>query len=283
MSLPIRRRRWRGDRCSRSTPAKRKASALHAARPGDQAHHRQHGDALAGAGFADDADDGTGVEGEVEAIDGAEHAARGGELDDQVADFEQRHQRFSFGSSASRRPSPNRLKASTVSRMARPGTPAPTRRADRTAARRPAWCPIPGVGGCAPRPRKPSAAASRMAVAKPERRLHDQRRQAVRQHGVEHQAQRAGAGAARRGDVVARQFRQCRGAGQARVAGQRDDGDRDHGVEQPGTQDGHDDDGEQQAGEHQHDVHQPHDRRCRRRRRRTPRSGQARCRSSATA
>ena len=58
---------------------------------------------------------------EVEPIHGAEHAARGRELDGQVADFEQRHQRFSLGSSASRSPSPNRLKASTVSRIARPG------------------------------------------------------------------------------------------------------------------------------------------------------------------
>ena len=48
-------------------------------------------------------------------------AARGRELDAQVADFEQRHQRFNFGSSASRSPSPNRLNASTVIRIAMPG------------------------------------------------------------------------------------------------------------------------------------------------------------------
>ena len=78
--------------------------------------------------------------------------------------------------------------------------------------------PHSGVGGCAPRPRKPSAAASRMALEKPKRRLHDQRRQAVGQHGVEHQPQRAGAGQPRGGDVVLGQLGQHRGARQAHIA-----------------------------------------------------------------
>ena len=58
---------------------------------------------------------------DVDAIDGTEAAARGAELDREVADLEKRHQRFNFGSSASRNPSPNKLNASTVMRMANPG------------------------------------------------------------------------------------------------------------------------------------------------------------------
>ena len=93
----------------------------HFARPGDEAHQRQHGHALAGAGFAHDADDLALLDGQVQPVDRAQHAARGGELDRQVPDLDQSHQRFSFGSSASRSPSPIRLKASTVTRMATPG------------------------------------------------------------------------------------------------------------------------------------------------------------------
>src|SRR5579863_2044198 len=97
------------------------AISIHAAGPIDEAHDRQHGDAFAGAGLADDAEDRAGVERQVEAVDGAEYAMGGGEFDHQVADFEERRHRFSLGSSASRRPSPNRLNASTVSRIAKPG------------------------------------------------------------------------------------------------------------------------------------------------------------------
>ena len=229
--------------------------------PGDQPHHRQHGDALAGAGFADDADDGARVQREVEPVDRAEHAARGGELDGEVADFQQRwHHRFNLG----------------IQRIAQPVAEQVERQhgeQDRKARKRQhpprALIELQRAGQHrAPfrrrRLRAEAEEAQRRRIqdrgGEAERRLHDQRRQAVRQHGVEHQVQRAGTGAARRGDVVARELRQRGGARKARVAGQRHDGDRDHRVEQAGAQDGDDHDGQQQAGEHQHDVHQPHDR-----------------------
>ena len=60
-----------------------------------------------------------------------------------------------------------RLKASTVIRMARPGK-VTTHQARRTNSRASAsMVPHSGVGGWAPRPRKPRAAASRMALEKP--------------------------------------------------------------------------------------------------------------------
>ncbi len=97
------------------------AIGRHLAGPGDQAHQRQHGDALARAGFADHAHDLSLVDGKIQPVDGAQGAARGLELDGEVLDLDQGHQRFNFGSSASRNPSPMRLKASTVIRMASPG------------------------------------------------------------------------------------------------------------------------------------------------------------------
>src|SRR5690606_29810185 len=139
-----------------------------AAGPGDQAHERQQRDALAGPGLADDAEHLARLDGEVEAVDGAKEAACRLELDGQIADFDQRrHQRFSFGSRASRNPSPARLKARTVIRMASPGK-VTTHQALCTNSRALAsMLPHSGVGGCAPRPRNPSAAASRIAVEKP--------------------------------------------------------------------------------------------------------------------
>ena len=54
---------------------------------------------------------------EVEILDRMQQAARGLEGDLEIADFDQGHQCFSFGSRASRSPSPIRLKASTVMKM----------------------------------------------------------------------------------------------------------------------------------------------------------------------
>ena len=124
----------------------------HLARPGDEAHDGEHGDALAGAGFAHHAQQLAGLEGEVDAVHRPERAAMSLEFDREVADFEQGHggQRFSFGSSASRSPSPSRLKASTVMRMARPGN-VTTHGMERIKLRASAsMVPHSGVGACAP-------------------------------------------------------------------------------------------------------------------------------------
>ena len=93
----------------------------HLARPADQPHRREHGHRLARSAFADHAQYLTSLDRHVHAIHRAETPTGGGELDRQIANFEQGHQRFNFGSSASRSPSPNRLNASTVIRMANPG------------------------------------------------------------------------------------------------------------------------------------------------------------------
>jgi hypothetical protein len=141
----------------------------HPAWEGHQAHQRQHGHALARTRLADDAQHLALVERERHAFDGVQGRALERELDVEVFDFKQWHggQRFSLGSSASRSPSPMTLKASTAIRMARPGK-VTTHQARSTNSRASAsMVPHSGDGGCAPRPRKPSAAASRMAVDTP--------------------------------------------------------------------------------------------------------------------
>ena len=117
-----------------------------------------------------------------------------------------RHQRFSFGSSASRSPSPIRLNASTVIRIARPGNVTTHHARWMNSQRR-------GQHRAPLRRRRLRAEAEEAERGgiedrgrEAERRLHDQRRGAVGQHGVEHQPQRAGAGDARRRDVVLRQL-----------------------------------------------------------------------------
>src|SRR3546814_1709422 len=88
----------------------------------DLAHQRQHRNRLAGARFPDDGDEVALVDLEVHAVDGAEQAVGGLEVDREVANLEQAPERFIFGSSASRSPSPKRVMASTEIRMARRGT-----------------------------------------------------------------------------------------------------------------------------------------------------------------
>src|ERR671919_116733 len=71
----------------------------------------------------------------------------------------------SRGSSASRRPSPTRLKASTATMMASPGTVATCGATSSTSRPVDTIKPHEAVGGCTPRPRNDSAASSRIALA----------------------------------------------------------------------------------------------------------------------
>jgi hypothetical protein len=64
-------------------------------RVGQKAHGGEHRDRLAGAGFADDRQHFAGIDLHRHAIDGAEGAGRGLELDDEVFDFEKCHIRTS--------------------------------------------------------------------------------------------------------------------------------------------------------------------------------------------
>ncbi len=92
---------------------------------GEEAEDGERGDGLPGPGFADDAEHLVLVDVDGEPVDGVEGAVVGGKLDVEVVDREQRRSPFAHrsrvGSKASRRPSPRKLTASTVRRMARPG------------------------------------------------------------------------------------------------------------------------------------------------------------------
>ena len=98
-------------------------------RLGQQAHDGEGDHRLARAGFAHEADDLTGIDGEAHLFDGMDTVAALGQGDAQVADFEDgplcfsRHQTFLLilGSSVSRRPSPMMLMASTVKARKMPG------------------------------------------------------------------------------------------------------------------------------------------------------------------
>ena len=72
-----------------------------------------------------------------------------------------------MGSRTSRTPSPRRLNASTVSVMARPGNIMSQGARNSSLRPRPSMSPHSAAGGCTPKPRKPRAAASRMAVEMP--------------------------------------------------------------------------------------------------------------------
>src|ERR1019366_10460593 len=120
---------------------------------------RARGERLAGTGFADKAEL-LGAERQRHAAHGLADAVRGGKADRQALDLDQ-HQRC-FGSSTSRSPSPSRLKPSEATKIATPGIIG-THHCSRMKRRAVAIIePHSGDGGCAPMPRKPSAAAVRM-------------------------------------------------------------------------------------------------------------------------
>ena len=91
MSLPRIWRRSARDRRARSRPSKREPVRAHPGGPGQQAHDREHADALARAGLAHDRDDLALIDREIDAVDRLEGAVQGRELDREIADLEQRH------------------------------------------------------------------------------------------------------------------------------------------------------------------------------------------------
>ena len=226
-----------------------------------QAHHREHRDRLARAGFADDREHLVAIDRHVDAVDRLERAAARGEGDGEIADFEQRHRQLRriFGSSASRRPSPVEVDRDDGDQ-------------DRKARQR----DDPGIGADefarigehrAPFRRRRLRAEAEEAEARrledgvgdAERGLHDQRREAIRQHGREHQPQRPDAGDARGGDIILVEFAERRGAHQPDVARQIDDRHRDDGVGEARAENRDDEDRQHQA-RHRHDeVHHARD------------------------
>ena len=92
---------------------------------GHQAQGREHGDALARARLADEAEHLALAHAEVDTVDRLHDAVAGEEPRAQAGDLEQRRvavgHLLSLGSRASRRPSPSRLKASTLIMIMMPG------------------------------------------------------------------------------------------------------------------------------------------------------------------
>src|SRR5213593_985011 len=75
------------------------------------------------------------------------------------------HAQRSFGSSASRKPSPTRLNDSTVRKIARPGQIAIHDAVVRKRCAELSIEPHDGAGGCCPSPRNDSAASAMIAAA----------------------------------------------------------------------------------------------------------------------
>src|ERR1700687_1318903 len=162
MSLPTSARRPASERPSRSRPSK--LMRLARTRPGKSTSPIN---ASAVTLLPEPDSDFAGLHRQIDIVDGDKRLRDAAEFHGEPFDFEQRHQRLSFGSSASRKPSPIRLNASTVIRIASPGK-VTTHDARWMNSSAPASIdPHSGVGGCAPRPRNPSAAASRIALEKP--------------------------------------------------------------------------------------------------------------------
>ena len=72
MSLPISRRRWRALDLQQRLALEGQPVGGDLGGPGQEAHHRQHGHALARPALADDAHDLAGLDGEVDPVHGAE-------------------------------------------------------------------------------------------------------------------------------------------------------------------------------------------------------------------
>ncbi len=119
--------------------------------------------------------------------------------------------------------------------------------------------PHSGVGGWAPMPRKPSAAASRMAFEKLSVAWTISGARQLGRMVISISRMWPGAGEAGRDHVFAVLFGHHRGAGQAGEMRLQHDGDGDHGVDEAGPEDGDQHQRQQQRGEGQDDVHDAHD------------------------
>ena len=122
MRLPRSARMSRSESFARSLPLIQDAAAGDTARRVDEAHDREAGDGLAGAGLADQPQDLAARDGERHVVHRLHHAGAGEEMRAQVAHLERcGAHRFSRGLSTSRNWSPTRLIATMVSSSAMPG------------------------------------------------------------------------------------------------------------------------------------------------------------------
>ena len=102
---------------ARRWPSKRTCPSDDPTGRADQAQHREHRDALARARLADEPEHLAPADAEVDAVDRLHDAVGREEPRPQAGDLQERPARphlLSLGSRASRRPSPSRLKASTL-------------------------------------------------------------------------------------------------------------------------------------------------------------------------
>ena len=177
MSLPMIRRRCAGaEHRSRSLAVEDQAVGGDLAGPGDEPHQRQHGDALARAGFADDAEHLALLDREIEVVDRVQQAAARSELDREVADLDQRPSALQLGIEGVAQPVAHQVEGEHGDQDGEAGkVTTQGARFEEFAARRPAWCPIPasaagrrGRGSRAPRrrgwPRRSAASPGRSAA-----------------------------------------------------------------------------------------------------------------------
>ena len=153
----------------------------------EQAHDRQRGDRLAGAGLADDRHRLAGGQGEVETADGAHRSGLGRERDVQVADLQHGagggptdlagrgdgtlcslrsscDLRTGLGSRASRRPSPTAFTLSTSSTTTTAGPVNSHGKLLTCRAPSPSRVPSEVSGACTPKPKNDSPVSARIAA-----------------------------------------------------------------------------------------------------------------------
>src|SRR5262249_45318585 len=138
---------------------------------GKDAEHGAGKGRLAAARFPDHARYLAARHGELDVVEDLSHALVGAHREAQILHLQQRigghRERLSRGSTMSRRPSPSKLKPSTVRKMASPGKVENHHASGRYCRLSAMASPQSGSGGVAPMPRKPSTAATKMVNPMP--------------------------------------------------------------------------------------------------------------------
>src|SRR6185437_12340384 len=141
-------------------------AACRALRPlRQEVHDGERGQRLAAAGFADDAEGLAARHREADLADGVEDAVGERDFDVERLDLEDGAQLRFSGAVRSRTPSPSRLMARTRVKRATPGMVITHGLKNMYSLPSATISPQEGSGGCTPRPRKESAASSRIACA----------------------------------------------------------------------------------------------------------------------
>ena len=216
---------------SRSLPSKASRSARDLAGKRHQPHQRQHGDALAGAGFADDAEHLALLERERHAVHRAQWAGRSRETRRRDCRSRARPCRspLELGVEGVAQAVAEQVEGQHSDRGSSTPGKVTTHQARKMNSRASAsMVPHSGVGGCAPRPRKPRAAASRMAVEMPSVACTISGAAQFGSTSLNISRKLPAPATLRGGDVILRRLGDDGGARDAHVMRQQDDGDREH-------------------------------------------------------